>query len=63
MALKGDVDQSGVVDLADAILALKIAAGIDIGGAFLPITGDSNADGKIGLAEILYILRESSDLN
>ena len=43
------------VDMADAILALKVMSGMDSTGVSL--SGDVNADGKIGLAEVIYILQ------
>jgi len=41
--------------MADAILALKVMRGMDSTGVSL--SGDVNADGKIGLAEVIYILQ------
>ena len=55
LILKGDVDGDGDVDLGDAILALKVAAGLSPEG--INLNADVNGDGKIGLAEFIYILQ------
>jgi len=54
----GDLDGSGVVDLVDAIQALRLLAGFPSDN----ITPDSevNGDGKIGIAELNYILQKIS---
>ncbi len=53
--LSGDVDGNKSIQLRDAILALKTLAGID---ANVIRDADVNGDGKIGMAEVLYILRD-----
>jgi len=64
-ALAGDVNGDGMVDLADAITALQILAGIN---PLAYIRADVNNDGKIGIEETVYILqmvaglRDSSSL-
>lgn len=46
-----------VMDLADAILVLKVLAQTDMPAyPILPIS-DMNGDGKIGMEEVLYILQ------
>jgi uncharacterized repeat protein (TIGR02543 family) len=58
--LPGDVDGSGTVDLADAVIALQVAArGTP---ASIEVGADVNVDGKIGLAEGVYILQALSSL-
>jgi|GEM_PF-2392761 len=53
----GDVDGNGKVELADAVLALKIMAGITISPPqTVKLGADVNGDGKIGMAEVVYIL-------
>jgi hypothetical protein len=47
--------------LADAILFLRIVCGLDVSGDD-HIGADVNEDGKIGLAEIIYILQKVSEL-
>ncbi len=58
-----DVDYSGndVVDLEDAIIALKVLAGIDPGVTLSPYH-DVNDNRRIDIAEVLYILQKVSDL-
>ena len=58
--LRGDLNGDGVVNLADAILALKVAAGKDSVGIrtdFASCGADVNCDGQIGVAEAIYILQ------
>jgi len=56
-AVAGDVDGNGKVELADAVLALKIMAGITIPPEqTVKLGADVNGDGKIGIAEVVYIL-------
>ncbi len=52
----GDIDGNQIIDLRDAIICLKVLAGIDTGDPV--ITGaDVNNDGKIGLEEAAFIIR------
>jgi hypothetical protein len=51
----GDVDGNGIQDLTDLLLALKGMSGLENSGSF---AGDRNGDGKIGLAEAIYILQK-----
>ncbi|MCP4352538.1 MAG: hypothetical protein GY795_44330 [Desulfobacterales bacterium] len=53
--LPGDVDGNGVVNLGDAVLALKVMAGIGTGAVSLK--ADVNGDAGIGTEEVSYILR------
>ena len=57
----GDMDDSGSVNLADAVLALKVAVGLEIGTVVYE-AADVNGDGKIGLAEAAYALRQMAGL-
>ncbi|MDM8524144.1 hypothetical protein QUF80_12310 [Desulfococcaceae bacterium HSG8] len=57
---KGDINEDGGIDLTDAILALRIMAGLQV-----PISEDvlvkaalSEEDQKIGLSESIYILQK-----
>ena len=56
-AQSGDVNDDGAVDLADAILILKILAGIDTGDAVVTWSADANGDDRIGLEDLIYRLR------
>jgi|GEM_PF-2694139 len=53
--ISGDINNDKVLDLEDAILALKIAVGVNT-GISIPLENDVNGDGKIGLPEASYIL-------
>jgi len=56
----GDVNGDGKVDLADAILALQVLAGLN--PPDVNIGADVNNDGKIGLEEVIYILQKVAEL-
>lgn len=51
----GDIDSNDNVELADAIHALKIIAGMNVSG--INFNADVNGDGKIGMHEVIYILQ------
>ena len=53
-ALKGDVNGSGALDLADVILALQISAGIKPGDTLY--RASLGSAGRIGIEEVIYIL-------
>ncbi|MBE9569230.1 MAG: hypothetical protein IMF11_01270 [Proteobacteria bacterium] len=55
----GDIDGDGSVGLEDAIIVLKILAGIRI-SQFINMSADVNNDGRIGLAEVVYVLQHLS---
>jgi hypothetical protein len=54
--LQGDIDNSGNVDLKDAIMALQLFSGIDVTNPIY-ISADVNGDNKIGMAEVIYALQ------
>ena len=55
--LPGDVDGNGKIELADAVLALKISAGVTLPETqTVNFNADADGDGKIGMAEVVYIL-------
>jgi len=54
--LKGNIDGDGSTDLKDAILALQAATGKI--SQPLNLQADVNADGRIGMPEAVYIMRE-----
>ncbi len=56
-----DIDHSGAVDLRDALMALKVVAGIDISGIYAD--ADINGDDKIGMEEVIYIMQKISGLH
>ncbi len=55
----GDIDQNSEVELADAILALKIVTGVQETGS---LDADVNDDDRIGIHEAIYILQYLSGL-
>jgi len=55
-AIPGDVNGDKVLDLKDAILALKIVAGA-AGNAAINLSADVNEDAKIGVEEAVYVLQ------
>ena len=57
--LKGDVDGSFTVDLADAIRAIKVLNNIAAGD--INPDADVDEDGDIGLADVIYILQLESE--
>jgi subtilisin family serine protease len=57
VCLPGDLTGNGRVELADVILALQVAAGLNHGSAQACTTADVNGDDLIGLAEAVYGLR------
>ncbi|MCP4106965.1 MAG: hypothetical protein GY749_15745 [Desulfobacteraceae bacterium] len=50
----GDINRNGTVDLHDAILGLKVTAGMSAEN--IQTDADVNCDGKIGTEEVIYIL-------
>jgi len=58
--ITGNVNSIGGVDLADAIAALQILAGLNPPN--MNIGADVNNDGKIGLEEVIYVLQTVAGL-
>jgi uncharacterized repeat protein (TIGR01451 family) len=58
LAIKGDTDGSGDVELADMILTLQSVNKTDQAGLDVNICADVNGDGKIGVEEGIYILQK-----
>ncbi len=58
--IPGDVNGDGKVGLDDAMLVLRILAGIPVGNVNL--NADVNGDGKIGLEELGFILQKAAEL-
>lgn len=56
----GDVNGNGEVSLADAILGLKVACGLDTLGEYIASGADVNGDNTIGIAEAIYIIQKVS---
>jgi len=57
----GDINDNGIVDLVDAILAIQITSGI-IPDQTVYRAADVNGDGHIGLADSIYILQKVSGM-
>jgi len=63
--LKGDINADTVVNLADALIVLKAAAGfsdLPIRADYVSSGIDVNGDNKIGTAELIYILQKTAGL-
>jgi hypothetical protein len=63
--LKGDINGDRKVDLADAVLALKVMAGLNPMGIrenYATSGADVNGDAKVGAAEVGYILQYAAGL-
>ena len=58
---RGDVNGDAQVDLADAILALKVASEQAVNSQVYR-DADVDGDGKIGLQEAIYILQKAAGL-
>jgi hypothetical protein len=58
--VQGDINGDGFVTLIDAIIALKGLIGT--GPAWVDKGADVNGDGKIGMAEVIYILQKAAEL-
>lgn len=54
---KGDLNGDLTVDFADAILAMQVISGISLSET-VHKESDVNADGKIGMAEVIFILQK-----
>ena len=59
--LTGDFNGDGKVDLADAIIALQITAGVDISDINIDVNADVDGDGQIGLVDAVYVLEILAD--
>lgn len=57
--LPGDINNDGVVNLTDAILALQVSSAVNI-MARVYNEADVNGDQKIGLPEMIFILQKAS---
>jgi len=54
----GDVNGDTLVTLEDAILALQVSCSITMDSGSISLEADVNDDGKIGLVETIYALRQ-----
>lgn len=61
IVMKGDLDGNDIVDLRDAILALKMISALPT-GMDVYSGADLNGDERIGMAEILYILQRIAQM-
>ncbi len=53
----GDVDNDEIVNLADAVLALKISAGTDVSGQILNSDASIGTNNRIGMEDAVFILQ------
>ncbi|OQX12979.1 MAG: hypothetical protein BWK80_43220, partial [Desulfobacteraceae bacterium IS3] len=58
--LPGDVNGDGMVNLADAVIALQIAVSKQP-PTTVSLSGDVNSDGKIGTEEASFALKEAAE--
>lgn len=58
----GDVDDSGVVDLRDAIVMLRLIVRLPVNAGEFTVRADANGDGVLALPEVLYILRKVGEI-
>jgi hypothetical protein len=59
--LLGDLDDDGFFRLQDAILALKFLSSLNP-AVDVSSEADINDDGKIGVAEVIYILQKAAGM-
>ncbi len=59
-ALAGDVNGDGSVDLEDAILCLRVLAGL-ADTAKISLAADVNGDGRIGFEELFFVLKKLAE--
>lgn len=57
---KGDINGDGKVNLADAVLGLKILSGM--AGETGTLAADVNGDNKIGMEEVLFVVKTVAGL-
>lgn len=63
--LAGDMDESGAVDISDAILVTQVLAGMSPAGIrsdYASPGADVNNDARIGMEELLYIMQKLAGL-
>jgi hypothetical protein len=53
---KGDLDNDGSLDLSDSIIAFQVLMRVETASKVW-VQADVNADGKIGMAELIYIVQ------
>ena len=58
--ITGDMNDSGTVDLQDVIMALQVLCGDTPPSPIYP-EAEANGDGRIGLQEVLYVLKKLSE--
>jgi hypothetical protein len=61
LPLPGDIDGSGAVDLADAVLALQAAADLAT-GADIALKADVDGDGRIGVIDAVFALQRTAQV-
>ena len=62
----GDIDLDNDVDLTDALLALRFSAGMEASdlssSIVLPWIVDVNDNNRLGLEDVIYIIRQLAEL-
>jgi hypothetical protein len=59
--MQGDIDNSGNIDLKDAIISLQISAGMHLTDQVYTAAGIIG-NGKIGIGDVIYVLQKLSGL-
>jgi len=60
-AIIGDVNNDAVIDLADAIINLKLCSGMNL-SENINIRADINGDNKIGIEEAIHALQHTAGI-
>ena len=58
----GDINASGSVDLAGAILALQIVCGLNYAFETVNLGAGVNGDGRVGLVEADFVIQKVAEL-
>ncbi len=59
---QGNLNSDEEVDIEDAILSMQVLCGVKAVGREITMAADVNADGKIGIAETIYILQKEANM-
>jgi hypothetical protein len=60
--IEGDIDDEESVDLTDAVKGLQIVAGSALEKGTTDVDADVDADGNVGMEEVIFVLQKISGL-